>query len=856
MTKLVGRHRPDGDAPADTELMAAVRAGDSGAFEVLYDRHVDAARRLARALVRDPADADDLVAEAFAKVLAALRLGRGPTVAFRAYLLTAVRHASYDRSRRDRRIEFTDDLARYESGGGPTAGDQVVTRLDRSYAARAFARLPERWQVVLWHTEVEGEKPAAIAPLLGLTPNAVAALAYRARERLRQMYLQEHLSGTSDPSCHWAAARFGAHLRRGLPRRERTKVDAHLAGCDDCRAVWAELAEVNRGLRGVLAPVVLGAAAAPYLASVPAAAWWTGAVAAVREAWALLVGRVQGWIQRHGSTNVAAGAGLAAAGLIGVLLFALVMMLKPPDPAEPEPPVAEAPPQPAPEPAPPPPPPPVPPPERPAPADPPTGRPAALPESTSSAPSTPAPPAGSPTPAPIEVAPDLSGTSLAAGEPGQLAITVHRPATPAAATSADASDKSIMEVSRDPPHDPRESSMIDAGEGADEAQLAVRWPAGIRLADPDAGDGWECDPAPAGPASVVCSRPVWPAGEASTARLPVTVDQSLGGFAPITVDVTGVGKPSQARFRVPVAPPGFTTGYAATGPLGLAMIGNTWLSCPYRPACLADDPLDNDLLPPLPYLPGTGEPTMPPGLPGTVVAASGARLALPAGAEVSWAALHWAATGPNGPPQVRLHGPAGGWHTIAADAVQPQPDRPLRQAYADVTGLVRDAGAGAWWVAADRGPLPTGRTASAGWSLTVLYELPGPERDVAVFTGPGSLGGDRPSLSVTAGEVDADWPDPEDAALEVGLVGWEGDRMLTGDRLRLDDQPLGDPENALASRAAGALECGRQPIDDCRWHTFGVDVAQYGGTGRAVRLTTEQDRLEIGVLVLSVDRSR
>jgi RNA polymerase sigma factor (sigma-70 family) len=252
VTKPIGR-RLAGGGPADADLLTAVRTGDTAAFGVLYDRHGAAARRLARVLVRDPSDADDLVAEAFAKVLAALRLGRGPQVAFRAYLFTAVRHACYDRTRRDRRIELTGDLTKYETAGGQTAGDQVVARLERSYAVRAFAKLPERWQVVLWHTEVEGEKPATIAAQLGLSPNAVAVLAYRARERLRQMYLQEHLNDAGNPSCHRTTGRLGAYVRHGLARRERSRVDAHLAACEACRALRAELSEINGGFEmGVL----------------------------------------------------------------------------------------------------------------------------------------------------------------------------------------------------------------------------------------------------------------------------------------------------------------------------------------------------------------------------------------------------------------------------------------------------------------------------------------------------------------------------------------------------------------------------------------------------------------------------
>jgi len=44
---------------------------------------------------------------------------------------------------------------------------------------------------VLWHTEIEGARPAEVAALLGLTANGVAALAYRAPEGLRQPNVRE-----------------------------------------------------------------------------------------------------------------------------------------------------------------------------------------------------------------------------------------------------------------------------------------------------------------------------------------------------------------------------------------------------------------------------------------------------------------------------------------------------------------------------------------------------------------------------------------------------------------------------------------------------------------------------------------
>src|SRR5512132_1127731 len=72
------------DGPGDAELISAVRGGDVDAYGELFARHVDAARRLARQL-SGPADADDLVSDAFTKVLTVLQRGGGPDLAFRAY---------------------------------------------------------------------------------------------------------------------------------------------------------------------------------------------------------------------------------------------------------------------------------------------------------------------------------------------------------------------------------------------------------------------------------------------------------------------------------------------------------------------------------------------------------------------------------------------------------------------------------------------------------------------------------------------------------------------------------------------------------------------------------------------------
>jgi RNA polymerase sigma factor (sigma-70 family) len=186
-------------------------------------------------------------------VLDTLRAGRGPDSAFRAYLLTALRHVAYDKTRRDRKVELTDDVTSVSGINTEKISepflDTAVAGLDRSLAAKAFARLPERWQTVLWHTEIEGQSPAAVAPMLGLTANGVSALAYRAREGLRQAYLQVHVIEVGAGRCQAITGKLGAWIRRGLSKRETAQVNEHLEDCGRCRVLVDELTDVNGGLK-------------------------------------------------------------------------------------------------------------------------------------------------------------------------------------------------------------------------------------------------------------------------------------------------------------------------------------------------------------------------------------------------------------------------------------------------------------------------------------------------------------------------------------------------------------------------------------------------------------------------------
>ncbi len=248
---------------SDAELLVQARDGDEAALGELYVRHRPAGLRVARGYGR-AADAEDLVNEAFERMLGALRNGRGPAEAFRPYLFVTIRRLAAGRRDGEHGSldELPDAVVAAEDGNDADVAE-------RALVAAAFATLPDRWQTVLWHTAVEGRRPRDVARAVGMPANTVAVLAHRARERLRQRYLQAHIQAACPAACAPHRARLGAHLRGGLTRRHSGAVDEHLAECAECRRLVDELVDVNRLLARAVAPAfVLAGGGSSLLGSV------------------------------------------------------------------------------------------------------------------------------------------------------------------------------------------------------------------------------------------------------------------------------------------------------------------------------------------------------------------------------------------------------------------------------------------------------------------------------------------------------------------------------------------------------------------------------------------------------------
>ncbi|MGH7606493.1 MAG: sigma-70 family RNA polymerase sigma factor [Gemmatimonadales bacterium] len=258
----------------DAKLITAVRMGESSAFGVLYERHLPAAKRAAACLSKTPAEREDLVAEAFTRVLRALREGRGPDEEFRPYLLVTLRNAAINGATRGLPTSPYAEVPDVCPVG--SVDEPVIQKWQATVAADAFASLPERWQMVLWHTEVEEESPASVAPLLGMRPNSVAALAYRAREGLRRAYLGMQIPEPARRECRPTASKLAGYVRHSIPSPLSRKINQHLRTCPDCRARAAALTRVNAELHAMIGPVVLGAPTDAF--HLPAALLVLGAV--------------------------------------------------------------------------------------------------------------------------------------------------------------------------------------------------------------------------------------------------------------------------------------------------------------------------------------------------------------------------------------------------------------------------------------------------------------------------------------------------------------------------------------------------------------------------------------------------
>jgi RNA polymerase sigma-70 factor (ECF subfamily) len=172
----------------DAALVARALAGDAAAVTALVRRHLPAAYAVARAVVDDPADAEDVCQDVFAALLGRLDECR-PAATFRAWLLRSVRNRAIS-MRRWRRVRAAAPLGTAPGeadvpapGADPLAAAERAELRARLAAALATLTAVQRTVVVLY--DVEGWDHREIAGLLGVAEATSRAALSRGRRRLR-----------------------------------------------------------------------------------------------------------------------------------------------------------------------------------------------------------------------------------------------------------------------------------------------------------------------------------------------------------------------------------------------------------------------------------------------------------------------------------------------------------------------------------------------------------------------------------------------------------------------------------------------------------------------------------------------
>lgn len=205
MNVPVRRREVTGEARAadpDQALVAAAVAGDRDAFGALVRRHQTRIVNYAMAIVRDPAEAEDVAQETFIRAYRSLARFRGDS-SFKTWLYTVATNAARTGlERRGRRSRVEDGSLDDEAGPLPAAdvpagGADAETALVRREAIdRALAALPPDLRVAVVLRDVEGLDYKEIAAATGAPIGTVESRIFRARRRLRPL-LQPLMGRTS-----------------------------------------------------------------------------------------------------------------------------------------------------------------------------------------------------------------------------------------------------------------------------------------------------------------------------------------------------------------------------------------------------------------------------------------------------------------------------------------------------------------------------------------------------------------------------------------------------------------------------------------------------------------------------------
>jgi RNA polymerase sigma-70 factor, ECF subfamily len=183
-------------ALGDAELVLLACAPDGNAFRTIMERHNQRLYRIARSVMGNDSEAEDVVQEAYVHAFASLATFRGDS-SLATWLSRIVLNEAFGRSRNRRAtVDLTAIEAQQQSQGQIIASAHSSPQLDPERAMaqreiqlmleRAIDKLPEAFRTVLVARVIEEMSVAETAILLGLRPETVKTRLHRARGFLKE----------------------------------------------------------------------------------------------------------------------------------------------------------------------------------------------------------------------------------------------------------------------------------------------------------------------------------------------------------------------------------------------------------------------------------------------------------------------------------------------------------------------------------------------------------------------------------------------------------------------------------------------------------------------------------------------
>jgi RNA polymerase sigma-70 factor, ECF subfamily len=184
----------------EAELIARALRRDEAAVRAIVQRHNRRLYRLARSIVRNDAEAEDVLQEAYLRAFANLATFRGES-GLGTWLGRVVINEALGRLRRERpTVELTEQMEAGSAQSGeviPFPGEQIdperimAQRQIHSLLERAIDDLPDAFRTVLVARVIEDMSVEETAALLGLQPETVKTRLHRARKLVRQALEQQ-----------------------------------------------------------------------------------------------------------------------------------------------------------------------------------------------------------------------------------------------------------------------------------------------------------------------------------------------------------------------------------------------------------------------------------------------------------------------------------------------------------------------------------------------------------------------------------------------------------------------------------------------------------------------------------------